>query len=83
MYHSAEIRSNGSINSNSTIKSNEKGASTTFNLSSQGGTMEESVASFDDKKHRQSIIETRMNGSMDIFSSHLVDDTKAHRIFCV
>ena len=52
MYHSAEILSNGSIDSNNTIKNSAKGASTTFNVSSQGGTIEERVASFDDKKHK-------------------------------
>jgi hypothetical protein len=75
MYHFVEIHSNGSINSNNTIKSSDNEASTVFNVSFQSGIIEERVASIDDKKHRHSMIETQTKGIIDLYSSHLVDDT--------
>lgn len=75
MYHLAEIRSNGSIISDNIIKSSDREASIEFNASTQGGTIEERVESIDGKKHRHYMIETQTNGSIDFYSSRLVDDT--------
>ena len=73
--HFAEIRSNGAINSTNTLKYGLSGESSDLNLSSQDGTIKESLISFERNKHGKSVIDTYTNGSMGI-ESHFLDDTK-------
>lgn len=78
--HFAEIHSKGDISSTNTMEYSPNGASTSFNISAQRGTIEEEVVSFLDYRyglpiHGLPMVQTFTNGSMGI-QSHLVDDAR-------